>query len=159
MHRAIFFLQSVEGPAPSLSLCVFSFLTLCCFDTSSLLTLHLHTFFSLARTGRSHKPALIYPPLLHIPMFIHTTHPLLSAALPTAPPASPTPHPPPLGCTCVPDIGLDMAQIAPQESGKCSSCPIRRQEKSQQQTKHSDGHGKNETHKAGIIFKKKKKSS
>lgn len=38
-----------------------------------------------------------------------------------------TPHPlssPSSDCTCVPGFGLDAAQVASVESGKCSSCPI-----------------------------------
>lgn len=38
-----------------------------------------------------------------------------------------TPHPlssPSSDCTCVPGFGLDTAQVASVESGKCSSCPI-----------------------------------
>lgn len=108
------------------------------FVSRLILSLSASLFFLgifLSRTRRSHLSALphpVFPSYSHVRADIHShTHPPLS---------------PPVGCTCVPGFGPDTARVAAVESGKCSSCPIRRPKQVQRQTTCRWTREKTETH-------------
>lgn len=117
-------------PTPLLSLCPYVFTLMLYHLESHLSLLSLALFFSVffpasiliffpSRGLGAHTPMPFqHPPnLTSRSIFLKFTQTYISNM----------PHPlssPSSDCTCVPGFGLDTAQVASVESGKCSSCPI-----------------------------------
>lgn len=112
-------------PTPLLSLCPYVFTLMLYHLESHLFLLSLALFFSVFSSIQSD----FFSPLVDSALTQHPPN-LTSRSIFlkfTQTYISNTPHPlssPSSDCTCVPGFGLDAAQVASVESGKCSSCPI-----------------------------------